>query len=511
MRYRLFLLSLTLFLAVPASATIEYRVSLADREQHLFHVTMTVPDARDRLDVAMPAWDALYQIRDFAHRIQNVRARAQDNQPVQVTKLDKQTWRIQSASEIARPLGGVSIEYAVLWDDPGPFSSQLNSSHAFINPAMILFYVRERRGEDVVVEYVDVPESWNIAVALKPGATSRTFRAGNYAALVDAPVEIGAWDELRLDVNGARVRVVVHARDWDRAAVEDTVRRVVAYQTSLMREAPFEEYVFFYHFSPDSTGGGMEHANSTAIDSSRPPAIGVTAHEFFHLWNVKRIRPVSLERGCPEGCADGRGPDYSRENWTRSLWLAEGVTSTYGAYTLVRTGLWTRQQFYKDLAGEIAELESRPARQWQSVEQASLDAWLEKYARYQQPEYSISYYNKGQILGVLLDILIRDAADNRASLDEVLRYLNREFAHRGRFYDEQRDIRAAVERIAGRDFGDFFARYVAGTDPLPYDEILNRAGLQLFLRGRNSTIEEIGEVSEKQRRIREGLLRGATD
>jgi predicted metalloprotease with PDZ domain len=278
-----------------------------------------------------------------------------------------------------------------------------------------------------------------------------------------------------------------------------------------MREVPFEEYVFFYHFNPDSMGGGMEHANSTAIDSSRPPAVGVTAHEFFHLWNVKRIRPVSLERGCPEGCADGRGPDYSRENWTRSLWLAEGVTSTYGAFTLVRTGLWTRQQFYKDLAGEIAELESRPARQWQSVEQASLDAWLEKYARYQQPEYSISYYNKGQILGVLLDILIRDATDNRASLDDVLRYLNREFAHRGRFYDEQRDIRAAVEKIAGRDFGDFFARYVAGTDPLPYDEILGRAGLQLTLRGRNSTIEETGAAPERQRRIREGLLRGTTD
>ncbi|MCL5288278.1 MAG: PDZ domain-containing protein, partial [Acidobacteria bacterium] len=209
--------------------------------------------------------------------------------------------------------------------------------------------------------------------------------------------------------------------------------------------------------------------NATAIHTGFPAAFeGVTAHEFFHLWNVKRIRPRTLEP-----------VDYTKENWTRALWFAEGVTSTYGSYTLVRSGLWTREQFYSDLAGQIMELESRPAHSWKSAEEASLDAWLEKYSQYRRPEYSISYYNKGQLLGVLLDILIRDASNNRASLDDVLRDLNENFAKRGRFYDETKDLRAAVEHAAGKSFGDFFSKYVSGTEELPCKNTLVLAGLRL--------------------------------
>jgi predicted metalloprotease with PDZ domain len=197
-----------------------------------------------------------------------------------------------------------------------------------------------------------------------------------------------------------------------------------------------------------------------------------SAHEFFHAWNVKRIRPQSLEP-----------VDYTREMWTRSLWFAEGVTSTYGAYTLLRTGLWSTQQFYGNLADQIRELQSRPAHRWQSVEQASLDAWYEKYPLYTRPEESISYYNKGQIVGVLLDILIRDRTDNRASLDDVLRELNEEYAKAGRFYGESEGLRAVMEDVirkkapsADAGLGDFFNRYVSGSDEIPYSDFLGRAG-----------------------------------
>jgi predicted metalloprotease with PDZ domain len=171
--------------------------------------------------------------------------------------------------------------------------------------------------------------------------------------------------------------------------------------------------------------------------------------------------------------------DYTKENWTRALWFAEGVTSTYGSYTMVRSGLWSREQFYNDLAGQIMELESRPAHVWKSAEEASLDAWLEKYNQYRRPEYSISYYNKGQLLGVLLDVLIRDASDNRAGLDDVLRDLNENFAKRGRYYDETKDLRAAVERAAGKSFGDFFSKYVSGSEELSCKGVLALAGLRL--------------------------------
>jgi predicted metalloprotease with PDZ domain len=190
---------------------------------------------------------------------------------------------------------------------------------------------------------------------------------------------------------------------------------------------------------------------------------------------VKRIRPRSLEP-----------VDFTKEMWTRSLWFAEGVTSTYGAYAMVRTGLWSPQQFYNDLGAQISELESRPAHFWQSAEESSLDAWYEKYPIYNRPEESVSYYNKGQLLGVALDIVIRDRTDNRASLDDMLRALNDEFARPGRFYNDNEDLRSVAENVirtkapaANPNLKEFFARYVSGTDEIPFENLLGRAGLLL--------------------------------
>lgn len=213
----------------------------------------------------------------------------------------------------------------------------------------------------------------------------------------------------------------------------------------------------------------MEHANSTAIGiPSDEYLAGVAAHEFFHLWNVKRIRPATLEP-----------VDFSKEQYTRALWFAEGVTSTYGAYTLVRSGIWNKERFYEDLGGQITELESRPANRWQSAEESSLDAWLEKYAVYNGPEESVSYYTKGQVLGDFLDILIRDRTNNEKSLDDVLRGLNTDFAKQGKTYRDSLDIRLEAERVAGGSFEEFFHRYVASAEPLPYQQVLALAGLEL--------------------------------
>lgn len=211
----------------------------------------------------------------------------------------------------------------------------------------------------------------------------------------------------------------------------------------------------------------MEHANSTAIYvPSGEYLSNVSAHEFFHLWNVKRIRPASLEP-----------VDYTHEMYTRALWFAEGVTNTYGSYALVRSGIWNHQQFYQDLSAQITELETRPAERWQSAEQSSLDTWLEKYALYNQPQRSVSYYTKGQVLGVLLDILIRDRTDNQHSLDDVLRNMNQDFARSGKFYRDSLDVRLTAEKLAGGSLDDFFNNYVGGAQALPYAELLSRAGL----------------------------------
>ena len=464
-------LAALLFAARPACATIEYSVSVARPEKHLFGVTMRVPNVRDRVLLQMPAWNALYQIRDFSSHIMQVTAKDEGGATLPIVKLDKQTWQVTGA-------GTLTVTYPIFWDEASPFASQLNPDHAFLNLAMVLLYVPDRRAEDTRLVFDDMPEGWRVAVELESvntpaGRHSGAYTAPSYDALVDAPVELGAFDEFRIEAGGRPIRIVVHGDPGDRSKLTDALKRIVDYEVSLMGGAPFREYLFLFHVGTVYGGGGMEHANGTTISADVPGQLtSYAAHEFFHAWNVKRIRPKSLEP-----------VDFTKEMWTRSLWFAEGVTSTYGAYTMVRTGLWSTQQFYGNLAAQISELESRPARRWQSVEQSSLDAWYEKYPVYNRPENSISYYGKGELVGVALDILIRDRTDNRASLDDMLRLLNDEFARRGRFYNESEDLRATAEGVirskapaANPDLKDFFARYVSGTDEIPFDDLLGRAG-----------------------------------
>jgi predicted metalloprotease with PDZ domain len=336
-------------------------------------------------------------------------------------------------------------------------------------------YVPGRRSEEVVLEMPDLPNGWRVASGAPAGSSQArrgtvfTTDAKTYDDLADGPIEVGKFEEFELSGVPGRVTVVIHGDNWRRKKVEEDLKRICQYELKLMEGAPFERYTLILHIGKGAGGGGMEHADSTAIgvpsDENLP---GVAAHEFFHLWNVKRIRPATLEP-----------VDYTKEQYTRALWFAEGVTNTYGAYTLLRSGIWSKEQFYADLGAQITELENRPANRWQSAEQSSLDAWLEKYPLYNQPDYSVSYYTKGQVLGDLLDILIRDRTDNEKSLDDVLRAMNADFAKRGKTYRDSLDVRLTTEKIAGSSFEEFFAKYVAGIEPIPYQQVLALAGLEL--------------------------------
>lgn len=459
----------TLCFACRAHATIRYEVSLAHPEQHLFHVSIEVPDVPGELKLQMATWNALYQIRDFSSHVQEVRAFA-NGQPAPIEKLDKLTWRVQGN-------GTVTVKYNTFWDDVGPFNSQLNAEHAFINPAEILMYVPTQRTEKTVVALLDVPDAWKATVPAVDIFLHMTRRkllalvAESFDELADTPIEASQFERFAVPDVSPPVDVVIHGDAYKKGEIESALRKIVSYEAKMMEGAPYKSYTFIFHVGKPAggAGGGMEHANSTAI---YVPVAGylnnVSAHEFFHLWNVKRIRPASLEP-----------VDYTREMYTRALWFAEGVTNTYASYTLVRTGLWSRQDFYQDLSGQITDLETRPAEQWQSAEQSSLDAWLEKYALYNQPQRSVSYYTKGQILGLLLDIAIRDRTENQHSLDDVLRAMNQDFAKARKCYRDSLDVRLEAEKVAGSSFEEFFARYVSGAEPLPYTDLLSRAGLAL--------------------------------
>jgi predicted metalloprotease with PDZ domain len=479
---------LTLFLCLLCSlafcsslrATIRYEISLAHPEQHLFHVTMMIPDVDDYVLVQIPAWNALYQIRDFSAHIQRVEALVVVAGPgieppkenlAAIEKVDKQTWRIHGR-------GTIKVRYATYWDEAGPFASQLNQEHAFINPGMVLMYVPQRRKEDVFLSIGDIPDLWrgaSVGIQMDESMGRAHIFASefpNYDALADAPIEAGKFEEFQLEGLKPEVWVVVHGDAWKKKQVESDLRRICEYEIKLMgNAAPYWRYTFIFHIGKGAAGagGGMEHADGTAISVASGESLqNVAAHEFFHLWNVKRVIPTTLYP-----------VDYSQEQYTRALWFAEGVTNTYASYTLERTGLWSRQQYYHDLGEQITDLEARPANHWQSVEQSSLDAWLEKYPLYENPSYSVSYYTKGQVLGVLMDILIRDRTDNAKSLDDVMRAMNNDFAVAGKTYRDSLDVQLIAEKLSGVSFEEFFKRYIAGADPLPYRATLALAGLEL--------------------------------
>jgi predicted metalloprotease with PDZ domain len=249
--------------------------------------------------------------------------------------------------------------------------------------------------------------------------------------------------------------------------------KIVAAATSWMNDRPYNSYLFLYHFPHAPGGVGMEHAFSTAIDlnadvlTDAPNALlDVSAHEFFHVWNVKRIRPQSLEP-----------IDYAKENYTTALWFSEGVTSSVENIILLRAGLMNESNYLQRLGAQITELERRPAHTFQSVEESSLNAWLEKYSYYREPERSISYYNKGDLLGVMLDLAVRENSQGHASLREVFQWMNQHYAQQGKFFPDSAGVREAAEAVGGGDLATFFQKYVAGTAEIPWNDFLRTVGL----------------------------------
>jgi predicted metalloprotease with PDZ domain len=466
-------------------APVRYVVSLDNRPDHVVEVKIVLGPGASERDLQLPVWNALYQIRDFSQYVNWVRARTSDGQPLPVHKVDKTTWRLGGAAQ------GAEIGYEIFADQSGPFGAQLNSQHAFFNLAEILMYPVGSRDSAVEISFTNLPADWHIATALRESGDA--FTAPDYDRMVDAPVEIGAFQEADFDEGGGHYRVIVDSdpSSYDMRKIVAMLRRLVSSATVWMGDRPFQTYLFFYHFRPGAPGNGMEHANGTAIDLSlealanNPQAFaGLTAHEFFHLWNVKRIRPQSLEP-----------VDYTKENYTRALWFSEGTTTTAANLILLRAGLLDESRYLKGLAAEISELERRPAHVTQSAEESSLDAWLEKYDYYRLPARSISYYNKGSLLGVLLDLQVREATHDAASIRDVFHWMNENYARKGQFFPDTDGVRRAAEAVSHADLGWFFQKYVAGTEEIPWDDFFKNVGLHLSPRATN--VADVGFVATR--------------
>jgi predicted metalloprotease with PDZ domain len=460
-----------------AAPDIEYTVSMPRPDTHLLQVEMRLrwrSQAPPTVDLVMPVWTpGSYLVREFGRHVQDFTARDGDGRAALWEKADKKTWRVTP------PAGAreVRAAYAVYSNELTVRTNELNDRHAFWNNAALLMY--PDRHLDAPSALRVVPHgNWKVATGLPASGNANTFRAENFDVLYDSPFLVSDFKTLTFEAAGRPHRIVIDgAGNYDAARLERDVKKIVETSVALMGgEAPYRDYTFLLMLVPRGSGG-LEHFNSTALIVNTfafaSPAtyrafLELVAHEYFHLWNVKRIRPDAL------------GPfDYTGENYTRSLWVAEGITSYYEGPIMRRAGLLSDKDYLATMAKAFEDLQGTPGRLKASAEEASFDAWI----RYYRPDensvnVSVSYYDKGAILGLLLDLEIRRRSAGARSLDDVMRYLYTEFYKKNRNYTPA-DFQRAAELQAGGSLEDFFRRYVRGREELDYDAALSAAGLRL--------------------------------
>jgi len=489
--------------------SITYRLSMSLPASHLFEVAIEVElpenSNREPLEFQMAKWSpARYAVFDFAKNVQEVQAaapicpRTDDRKNDQtrmtcrpvalpVTRVNDQTWRVDPKTN-----SSFTLSYKVFGNDLSGTFSQLDTRHANFNGGSVFMYVVNHKPDPVklVINPLGV---WRIVNGRMSNTNQREWQFPNWGIMIDTPTEIAPnWTINDFEVDGKTYHVVVHSfgdEGGKRAALVRDIEKIVRAEVAMWGAPEFDTYTFLLHFAADDrSGDGMEHLTSTQI--IQPGALGepdvyentlgTIAHEFFQVWNVKRLRPLEL------------GPwDFTHPANTRGLWIAEGLTNYYGHLMLHRAGIWDEWRFLRREAETINGIENAPGSKLTSAEEASLKAsFLDRAQHIQSTNLantSISYYPKGELLGFVLDLLIRGKTNGKASLDEVMRRMYDEFYLkspnatyylRGRGYTSE-DFQRMASEISGVDLSDFFARYVRGVEVPPYDEVLSYVGLRL--------------------------------
>ena len=476
--------------AKPSAAPLKYELAFEHPNTHLLDVTIHASDLKGAtVEFAIPDWaPGSYYIENYSANVQRFRATSADGKALSWRKTDSQTWQIDLAGAAA-----VTISYQVFANTLQNNIAQYNERHAFIGGPSVWMYLVD--GKDRPIELsVAAPSGWKIATGMEH-TSDHTFAAADYNWFADAPFEISDFAEKDFEVLGTTYHVIVHdvenKKDFTKFAndLQKTVATIVPLFQSVTgtpQAAPFKDYYFIFHIWPQ-TGGGLEHLNSTQINfttdwNSTEPLPGTTlnqydlklfvaAHEFFHAWNVKRLRPLPL------------GPfDYTQMVHTPSLWISEGLTSYYGSLSVERAGLVPPLQYLDGIARLITNFEAKPGRKERSIEDTSWDTWFSNPMSISQANNLAntyySYYDGGQIMGHILDFAIRDNTNNQKSLDDWMRLLYSRYALPKPGFKPEDAIHAASE-VAGKDVSDVFRRYISGMEPIPYEQYFALAGIEV--------------------------------
>ncbi len=499
---------LVLLVAVPLSAQaptpVKYEVSIPSPAARLFHVSAEFPArGKDTLFLSLPAWSpGSYEIQNYARYVRHFGAKNAQGQPLFWDRLDKDTWRVVTGRSVV-----VTAEFDYLADTIDVSLARIAGDFGQFLGTNVFLY-EERHLERPAEVRFTLPAGWQVTTALKGGGTG-PYTAPNYHELADAQTFVGKYSLDSLQVDGKSVRIAVWPADAYTTEVQRNMRaaleKIAKSENGLFGGPPYDRYTVFFNVirEPINFGAGLEHSASQfdimpqgafadALGNFGDFMVPLISHEYFHLFNVKRIRPAEM---WPY--------DYHAEQYTPLLWWSEGVTDYYADLTNIRSGLWTTQQFLENAAQDMQQVESAPE-PW-SEEDGSVATWIHEVF----VNSSQLYYPKGALTGMLLDVAIRDATDNRKNLDDVTRALYT------RFYQRRKGFRTAdllgLLREAGMpDVDGFYRRYINGRDPLPYDSVFSKAGIAVARQTQSSPFLGVNaQPGDSSKLVVQGVVPGS--
>jgi predicted metalloprotease with PDZ domain len=458
-----------------------YEVAMPQPESHLFEVTLRVKGWQlPVLDLKMPVWTpGSYLVREYSRHLQDFSVAA----GLAWHKVSKNHWQVETS--IAHFTGSdihheqvdeITICYRVYANDLTVRTNHLDGTHGYFNGAALFFFVPGWERSPIQVKINPPHADWRTAVML-PEVAPNTFVVADFDQLVDSPFEVGIHQRYEFEVLGKLHEYVFWGTgNYDAAKLITDTKKIIETEAEMLGGLPYERYLFLVHLSGNGFGG-LEHKDSCTLNyhrlGFRDPEkyrrfMQLVAHEFFHLWNVKRIRPKALEVF-----------DYEQENYTPSLWFSEGTTSFYDLTFPFRSGLYDAKTYLQQLGKEITRYLTTPGRKVQPLAESSFDAWIKLYRRDSNSDNSqISYYLKGEMVSLLLDLLIRAKHQNKRSLDQVVQHLWQEFGQSEVGFTPNQ-LKETIEAVAEQDLSDFFHRYLETTEALPFETYLQPFGLQL--------------------------------
>jgi predicted metalloprotease with PDZ domain len=458
------------------TVAIFYQVGMSQPTTHLFEVTLQVTNwQQDLLELAMPVWTpGSYLVREYARHVQDLTARDSNTQQLlKSQKVSKNHWEIATES-----YQSITVQYRVFARDLTVRTNHLDATHGYFNGAALFMFIPGLQQQAITVEILPPNKTWQVSTTLPPVTGKlNTFIAKDFDTLVDTPVEVGIHQVYDFEVLGKPHQYVVWGKGnlKPEQLIQDT-QKIIEVEAKLFGGLPYEKYLFLLHLS-SSGYGGLEHKDCCTLNYPRlgfrdrekyNRFLQLVAHEFFHLWNVKRIRPKALETF-----------DYERENYTTSLWFCEGATSYYDILIPLRAGIYNRQQFFKNLSQDLTRYLLTPGRNVQPLGESSFDAWIKLYRRESHSDnHQISYYLKGQWVSLLLDLIIREKHHNQKSLDDVLRILWHRYGKNEIGFTAE-ELQTIIAEVADTELTDFFYRYLETTEELPFNKFFESFGLTI--------------------------------